>query len=128
LNFNLINYIVCWGYKTINGRKEKKRFESVLIMKKESVGGVVYDKSPELVKKHILKSLKFIEEEKVFDRPNKILIMADNASEYKSQFVICDLADDAWGEIPIIKIQKEPRHGKVKIITFQKYLKKIELR
>ena len=110
---NLINFKVCWGYKTVNGKKEKKRFESVLVMKKETSGGVVYDKSPELVKKHILKSLKFIEEENVFDRPNKILIMADNASEYKSQFVICDLVDDAWGDIPIIKIQKEPRHGKV---------------
>lgn len=30
----------------------------------------------------------------------------------KSQFTISDLADDKWGDCPILKFFKEPRHGK----------------
>jgi len=75
---------VCWGYITVNGRKEKRRFESLMIMPKGTVvAWQIYDKSPELVKDHIIKSLDYIKENNVFDSPHKILILSDNASEYK---------------------------------------------
>ncbi|CBY35967.1 unnamed protein product [Oikopleura dioica] len=80
----VLHVLVCWGYLSVNGRKQKRRFESLMIMPKGTgTNGQIYDKSPELVKDHIIKSLDYIKANNIFDSPHKILILSDNASEYK---------------------------------------------